>query len=72
LNEIRSSGLTIGIRSYFELVKYEKNNHRNSAQLVYQYVFRPNKLPKKAAKLVKKTGPEEAQYFHVRPPIGFI
>ena len=20
----------------------------------------------------KKTGPEEAQYFHVRPPIGFI
>jgi len=21
---------------------------------------------------LKKTGPEEAQYFHVRPPIGFI
>jgi len=20
----------------------------------------------------RKTGPEEAQYFHVRPPIGFI
>ena len=20
----------------------------------------------------EKTGPEEAQYFHVRPPIGFI
>ena len=20
----------------------------------------------------QKTGPEEAQYFHVRPPIGFI
>jgi len=22
--------------------------------------------------LILKTGPEEAQYFHVRPPIGFI
>jgi len=22
--------------------------------------------------IVQKTGPEEAQYFHVRPPIGFI
>jgi len=26
--------------------------------------------PKKGSR--KKTGPEEAQYFHVRPPIGFI
>jgi len=25
-----------------------------------------------AQRTQKKTGPEEAQYFHVRPPIGFI
>ena len=29
-------------------------------------------FPKSAIKDIKKTGPEEAQYFHVRPPIGFI
>jgi len=30
------------------------------------------KLKSQKCPPVKKTGPEEAQYFHVRPPIGFI